>query len=86
MDKREFSGREILAGEAPQNLRIPVRLHPKVPAGTVIGWCEYLPIQYRPAATRAATVGPRPPTACLRPLGAPLCPGHHHIDLAAAAF
>jgi hypothetical protein len=46
-DKREFSGREILAGEAPQNLRIPVRLHPKVPAGTVIGWCENLPIQYQ---------------------------------------
>ena len=22
----------------------------------------------------------------LRPLGAPLCPSHHHIDLAAAAF
>ena len=47
MDKREFSGREILAGEAPQNFRIPVRLHPKVPAGTVIGWCENLPIQYQ---------------------------------------
>jgi hypothetical protein len=47
MDKREFSGREILAGEALQNLRIPVRLHPKIPAGTVIGWCENLPIQYQ---------------------------------------
>jgi hypothetical protein len=28
-------------------LRIPVRLHPKVPPGTILGWCENLPIQYQ---------------------------------------
>src|SRR5437660_976322 len=28
-------------------LRIPVRIHPRVPAGTIIGWAENLPIQYQ---------------------------------------
>ncbi len=28
-------------------LRIPVRLHPRVPPGTIIGWAENLPIQYQ---------------------------------------
>jgi len=28
-------------------LRIPVRIHPRVPPGTVIGWAENLPIQYQ---------------------------------------
>ena len=28
-------------------LRIPVRIHPRVPAGTIIGWAEHLPIQYQ---------------------------------------
>jgi hypothetical protein len=28
-------------------LRIPIRIHPKVPAGTIIGWAENLPIQYQ---------------------------------------
>jgi hypothetical protein len=28
-------------------LRIPIRIHPKVPPGTVIGWAENLPIQYQ---------------------------------------
>jgi hypothetical protein len=28
-------------------LRIPIRLHPKVPPGTILGWCENLPIQYQ---------------------------------------
>ncbi len=28
-------------------LRIPIRLHPRVPPGTIIGWAENLPIQYQ---------------------------------------
>lgn len=28
-------------------LRIPIMLHPRVPAGTLIGWAENLPIQYQ---------------------------------------
>ncbi len=28
-------------------LRIPIRIHPKVPPGTIIGWAENLPIQYQ---------------------------------------
>jgi hypothetical protein len=28
-------------------LRIPIRIHPRVPPGTLIGWAENLPIQYQ---------------------------------------
>ncbi len=28
-------------------LRIPIRIHPRIPAGTIIGWAENLPIQYQ---------------------------------------
>jgi len=28
-------------------LRIPIRIHPRVPAGTILGWAENLPIQYQ---------------------------------------
>ncbi len=28
-------------------LRIPIRIHPKVPPGTILGWAENLPIQYQ---------------------------------------
>jgi len=28
-------------------LRIPVRIHPRLPPGTIIGWAENLPIQYQ---------------------------------------
>jgi len=28
-------------------LRIPIRIHPRVPPGTMIGWAENLPIQYQ---------------------------------------
>ena len=28
-------------------IRIPVMLHPAIPAGTVIGWCEDLPLMYK---------------------------------------
>jgi hypothetical protein len=28
-------------------LKIPVRIHPRVPPGTILGWAEYLPIQYQ---------------------------------------
>jgi hypothetical protein len=28
-------------------LRIPIRVHPRVPPGTIIGWTENLPIQYQ---------------------------------------
>jgi hypothetical protein len=28
-------------------LRIPIRLHPNLPAGTIVGWAENLPIQYQ---------------------------------------
>ncbi len=28
-------------------LRIPIKLHPRVPPGTILGWCENLPIQYQ---------------------------------------
>ncbi|HEX3884755.1 MAG TPA: hypothetical protein VHW66_19030 [Stellaceae bacterium] len=28
-------------------LRIPIRLHPRVPPGTIVGWAEQLPIQYQ---------------------------------------
>ena len=28
-------------------LRIPIRIHPKVPPGTIIGWAENLPVQYQ---------------------------------------
>ena len=28
-------------------LRIPIRIHPRVPPGTIIGWTENLPIQYQ---------------------------------------
>ena len=27
--------------------KIPVMLHPNVPAGTIIAWCENLPAQYQ---------------------------------------
>jgi hypothetical protein len=27
--------------------RIPIKLHPALPAGTIIGWCENLPVQYQ---------------------------------------
>lgn len=28
-------------------IKIPVKIHPTLPAGTIIGWCEKLPIQYQ---------------------------------------
>jgi len=28
-------------------LRIPIRIHPKVPPGTIVGWAENLPVQYQ---------------------------------------
>lgn len=28
-------------------IKIPIRLHPRVPAGTILGWCENLPLQYQ---------------------------------------
>src|SRR5579884_658087 len=28
-------------------LRIPIRVHPRVPPGTIIGWAENLPVQYQ---------------------------------------
>jgi hypothetical protein len=28
-------------------MRIPVRIHPKVPPGTIIGWAQNLPVQYQ---------------------------------------
>jgi hypothetical protein len=28
-------------------LRIPIRIHPRVPPGTIIGWAENLPVQYQ---------------------------------------
>ena len=28
-------------------LRIPIRIHPRVPPGTIIGWAENLPLQYQ---------------------------------------
>jgi hypothetical protein len=28
-------------------LKIPVRIHPRVPPGTIIGWAEHLPVQYQ---------------------------------------
>src|SRR6185437_13729679 len=28
-------------------LRIPIRIHPRVPPGTIVGWAENLPIQYQ---------------------------------------
>ena len=28
-------------------LKIPVRIHPRVPPGTIIGWAENLPVQYQ---------------------------------------
>jgi hypothetical protein len=28
-------------------LRIPIRIHPRVPPGTILGWAENLPIQYQ---------------------------------------
>ncbi|MGH7039894.1 MAG: hypothetical protein ACREE1_17355 [Stellaceae bacterium] len=28
-------------------LRIPIRIHPRVPPGTIIGWAENMPIQYQ---------------------------------------
>jgi hypothetical protein len=28
-------------------LRIPIRIHPRVPAGTIVGWAENLPVQYQ---------------------------------------
>jgi hypothetical protein len=28
-------------------LRIPIRIHPRVPPGTIVGWAETLPIQYQ---------------------------------------
>lgn len=27
--------------------RMPVKIHPQVPPGTIVGWCEQLPIQYQ---------------------------------------
>jgi hypothetical protein len=27
-----------------EGLRIPIRIHPRVPPGTIIGWAENLPI------------------------------------------
>ena len=28
-------------------LRIPIKMHPRVPPGTIVGWTENLPIQYQ---------------------------------------
>src|SRR5262249_7361001 len=28
-------------------LKTPVRIHPRVPPGTIIGWAEHLPVQYQ---------------------------------------
>jgi hypothetical protein len=28
-------------------LRIPIRIHPRVPPGTIVGWAEHLPVQYQ---------------------------------------
>ena len=28
-------------------MRIPIKLHPRVPPGTIIGWAENRPIQYQ---------------------------------------
>jgi len=28
-------------------LKIPVKIHPRVPPGTIIGWAEHLPVQYQ---------------------------------------
>jgi hypothetical protein len=28
-------------------LRIPIKIHPRVPPGTILGWAENLPIQYQ---------------------------------------
>jgi hypothetical protein len=28
-------------------LRIPIRIHPRVPPGTIVGWAENLPVQYQ---------------------------------------
>jgi hypothetical protein len=28
-------------------IKIPVRIHPNIPAGTILGWCEELPVQYQ---------------------------------------
>jgi hypothetical protein len=28
-------------------VRIPIRIHPRVPPGTILGWAENLPIQYQ---------------------------------------
>jgi hypothetical protein len=28
-------------------LRIPVKIHPRVPPGTILGWAEHLPVQYQ---------------------------------------
>jgi len=28
-------------------MRIPIRIHPRVPPGTIVGWCQNLPVQYQ---------------------------------------
>jgi len=28
-------------------VKIPIKIHPSLPAGTIIGWCENLPEQYK---------------------------------------
>lgn len=32
---------------AMEGMRIPIKIHPTLPAGTIIGWCENLPMQYQ---------------------------------------
>jgi hypothetical protein len=27
--------------------KIPIRVHPTLPAGTILGWCDNLPVQYQ---------------------------------------
>lgn len=32
---------------AVESYKIPIKLHPNLPAGTIVGWCEQLPAQYQ---------------------------------------
>jgi hypothetical protein len=57
VDQASGEGYQITASGAIQfyynpfalngGLRIPIRIHPRVPPGTIIGWAENLPIQYQ---------------------------------------
>jgi len=61
-DRRTYRPCSVKRSSAIQGgLRIPIRIHPRVPAGTIIGWAENLPIRGAILAPRSTGI---PATGC----------------------